>query len=247
MAMSQNGTAPATEQTVQIVPQQLSGGGFSDRMVKLVSLMLSTILGIIVILAASPLDVLEHNGLGLIIILAVIIIIAFASYRICKYSGGSPGRVSETGPSPTGPQPTPGEAPAECPSPPPQAPNRAPESRPATHTYTLLNSSTAGGNNSYPGRKDFYPSGSPRQTPPTGASSSGSYNPYHPYPSDSFPSAPEYQPPPLYAPGFGPPSHYDQPPPYEQISAAGPTAGTLFASAPDFDPPPPYPPPPYEK
>lgn len=189
----------------------------------------------VIMIVASPRGVSE-GALDMLIAVAVNAVFVLVCYKICKCTGGIQESQEEN-------QQTSGEIPAGRPASPPQAPNRAPESRPATHTYTLLNSLTVGGNNSYPGRKDFYPSGFPRQTPPSGAS----YNPYHPYPSDSFPSAPEYQPPPLYAPGFGPPSHYDQPPPYEQISAAGPTAGTLFASAPDFDPPPPYPPPPYEK
>lgn len=243
--MSQNCTAPAPGQTVQIVPQQLSSGGFSGGKVKLVSVMLSIIFAIILIISLTSSDMLAHGVLGLFIVAAVVGVVLFAGYRICRHSGGNPGRVIQSSPLQIVPQQNtgvfqyPGNTPTAYQLSPPQAQNMAPGSLSATYTYTPLNSSTAGGNNSYPGRKDFYPSGSPRQTPPTGASSSASYNPYNPYPTaiDSLPRAPEEEPPPSY----------EQIHPSGHIPAGGPTAGTPIASAPELDPPPPYAPPPYEK
>ncbi|XP_027226374.2 uncharacterized protein [Penaeus vannamei] len=248
--MSQNCTAPAPGQTVQIVPQQLSSGGFSGGKVKLVSVMLSIIFAIILIISLTSSDMLAHGVLGLFIVAAVVGVVLFAGYRICRHSGGTPGRVIQSSPLQIVPQQNtgvfqyPGNTPTAYQLSPPQAQNMAPGSLSATYTYTPLNSSTAGGNNSYPGRKDFYRSGSPRQTPPAGASSSASPAPY---PAASAPSPrSEYQPPPAFAPGFSS-TPYAQAPPYGHLPGAGPTTGVPFASAPEFDPPPPYAPPPYEK
>ncbi|XP_037786929.1 DNA-directed RNA polymerase II subunit RPB1-like isoform X2 [Penaeus monodon] len=251
MSQNQASTVPAPGQTVQIVPQQLPSGSFSNGKYKLVAVMLSILFGIIIIISLTSSDVLAHSALGVCITVAVIGIILLVSYRICKSSGGSPGRVIQSGPLQTVPQQNtyvlqhPGNMQTGYPLSPPLHQNMAPGSLSATYTYTPLNSSTAGSNNSYVGKKDFYSSGFPRQTPTTGASSSASYAPY-PTTSASFPRSPEYQPPPSFAPGFSPTS-YDQAPPYGHIPGADPTIGVPSASAPEFDPPPPYAPPPYEK
>ncbi|XP_063590032.1 DNA-directed RNA polymerase II subunit rpb1-like [Penaeus indicus] len=250
MSQSQPSIVPPPGQTVQIVPQQLPSNNFSSAKAKLVSIVLSILFGITIIVAFTSSDILAHSTLGLCVSVAVIGIILFASYAICKYSDRNPGRVIQSGPIQTVPQQNtgvpqyPSAIPTEYPLS-PQCQNMAPGSLSATYTYTPLNSSTAGSTNPYHGKKDFYPPGYPGHTPTTGASSSASYAPYPPT-SASFPSSPEYQPPPSFVPGFSPTSSY-QPPPYGQVPATGPTIGVPYASAPVFDPPPPYAPPPYEK
>ncbi|XP_047497536.1 DNA-directed RNA polymerase II subunit RPB1-like [Penaeus chinensis] len=250
--MSQNhpSTVPPPGQTVQIVPQQLPSGNSWNGKLKLLSIVLSILFGITVIVTLTSSDVLAHSALGLCITAAVVGIIIFASFAICRYSGRSPSPAIQSGTIQTVPQQNtgvlqyPGNIPTGYPLP-PQCQNMAPGSLSATYTYTPLNSSTAGSNNSYVGKKDFCPPGFPSHTPTTGAASSASYAPYPPT-SASFPTSPEYQPPPSFVPGFSPTS-YHQAPPYGQMPATGPTIGAPSASAPEFDPPPPYAPPPYEK
>ncbi|ROT66750.1 hypothetical protein C7M84_015202 [Penaeus vannamei] len=231
MSQDYPSTVSGPRQTAQRAQEQSDGSCTGKKAAQVTVMMIMIAVFFVIMIVASPRGVSE-GALDMLIAVAVNAVFVLVCYKICKCTGGIQESQEEN-------QQNAGEIPAGRPASPPQAPNRAPESRPATHTYTLLNSLTVGGNNSYPGRKDFYPSGSPRQTPPTGASSSASYNPYNPYPTaiDSLPRAPEEEPPPSY----------EQIHPSGHIPAGGPTAGTPIASAPELDPPPPYAPPPYEK